>query len=415
MLSDLFGHLEAYPVRGLFFFTYVGTLIVANFFPVSLRREGFSGKEIGYIGTLGPIMMFAAQPLWGVAADRFGRRLCLGLATFATAAFYFRMYWLHGFWPLFLTAAVMTLFSTPLGPLMDTIALDFVATNGKLSYSMFRIWGAIAAAVGTAGAGFLIEGHAMRTAFLWAGGSLLIGLLFAAVAKTAAPKQTREKVELKDAGLVLRNRPLLTFLIIVFFAALFSTAFWNFYGVYFTDLGASSTLFGLAIAVSAVGEVPLYFLATPIIKRFGVERALLVSFLCSTLRLFAYAFIGNPKVAIWIELCNGVSWTLFWIAAVEHVNRLVRPQWRATGQALLNASCWGAAIILGMLGNGFLLDYFKPHFINRWVPLAIQKVCFLSGLLFAALTLLSAIYFEVVRRRASLVAGRVYGSFEEAG
>lgn len=415
IFSDLFGHVEAYPVRGLIFFTYVGTLIVGNFFPVSLRREGFSGKEIAYVGSLAPIMMFLAQPLWGVVADRFGRRRCLAIATFVTAAVYLRMYWLHGFWPLFLTAGVMALFSTTLGPLMDTVALDFVEARGKLSYSMFRIWGAIAAAVGTAGTGFLIEGHALRTAFLWAAGALLAGLIFGLAAKSAAAKHTVEKITLQGLGPVLRNMPLITFLVIVFFVAFSSTAFWNFYGVYFTDIGGSSTLFGLAIAVSAAGEIPLYFLAAPIFKRFGLQRALLFTFVCSTLRLFAYAFIGNPNVAIWIELCNGVSWTLFWVAAVEHVNRLVKPQWRATGQALLNASCWGAGNILGMLCNGFLLDYFKLHFINAWVPLAIQKVCFASGLLLAVVTVASAVYFKMVRQQASAAPEPVPGASEQAG
>lgn len=415
IFSDLFGHVEAYPVRGLFFFTYVGTLIVGNFFPVSLRREGFSGKEIAYIGSVGPIMMFLTQPLWGVAADRFGRRRCLSLATFATAAVYFRMYWLHGFWPLFLTAGVMALFSTPLGPLMDTVALDFVQTTGRLSYSMFRIWGAIAAAVGTASAGFLIEGHATRTAFLWGMGALLVAGLSGLTLRSREPKRVVEKIALKDLGPVLHNVPLIAFLVIVFFVALSSTAFWNFYGVYFTDIGASSTLFGLAIAVSAVGEIPLYFLAAPIFKRFGLQRALLFTFVCSTIRLFAYAFIGKPKVAIWIELSNGVSWTLFWIAAVEHVNQLVNPQWRATGQALLNASCWGAGNILGILSNGLLLDYFKLHFINAWVPLAIQKVCFASGLLLAAVTVASAIYFKVIGRQAFVEAGVVGGAPQAQG
>jgi MFS family permease len=206
-------------------------------------------------------------------------------------------------------------------------------------------------------------------------------------------------------GPVNRNVPLMTFLVIVLFVAISSTAFWNFNGVYFTDIGGSSTLFGLAIAIDAVGEIPLYFLAAPIFRRFGLQRALLFTFVCSTIRVFAYAFISNPRVAVWIELSNGISWTLFWVAAVEYVNQLVKPEWRATGQALLNAACFGAGTILGILWNGFLLDYFKLHFINHWVPLAIQKVCFTSGLLLAALTVVSAIYFKIVRQQAFVLAG----------
>jgi PPP family 3-phenylpropionic acid transporter len=403
ILSDLFGHVEAYPLRALYFFTWAGMCIAGNFFLVTLRHEGFSGKEIACVATVGNLLGFLAGPVWGMVADRFGRRRCLRVGTLVSAAVYFWRYWVHGFWPFLFTAAALAL-SPPLAMLMDAVALDFVEARGKLSYSMFRIWGGIAAGVGTAGAGFLIEGHPTRTAFLWAMGALLTGTLFGATGKSPVPKHAVEKITFKSIGPVIRNAPLITFLVLVLFVAISSTAFWSFNGVYFTDIGGSSSLYGLAIAISAVAEFPIYFLAAPIFRRFGLQRALLFSFVCSTIRLFAYAFIGNPRVAVWIELSNGVSWTLFWVAAVEHVNQMVKPEWRATGQSLLNASCWGAGAILGTLWNGFLLDYFQVHFINHWVPLAIQKVCFVSGLLLAALTIVSALFFKIVKEQKPVAA-----------
>jgi PPP family 3-phenylpropionic acid transporter len=414
ILGDLFGHVEAYSVRGLFFFTWAGICISWNFLFVTLRREGFSGKEIAFILSMGGIIGLFAQPLWGVLADRFGRRRCLRIATILTAAIYFRMYWLHGFWAFFFNAAVLALISASLPPLMDAVALDFVEATGKLSYGMFRIWGAIAAGVGTFGAGYLIEGHATRTAFLWGAGMLVAAIIFGLTGKRGAAKHALEKLTLKAFGTVIRNLPLLGFLLIVFFVGLSSTAFWNFYGVYFTDIGGSSTLFGLAIAMSAVGEIPLYFVAARIFKRFGIQKALLFTFVSSTLRVFTYAFVSNPRIAIWIELSNGISWTLFWIGAVEYVNQLVKPEWRGTGQTLLYGSCFGAGTLVGNLLCGFFLDYSKYHFANPWVLLPVQKLCFASGILFTGVTLASAVYFKSVRQPVAGVAVGVPGGVEDA-
>jgi hypothetical protein len=50
------------------------------------------------------------------------------------------------------------------------------------------------------------------------------------------------------------------------------------------------------------------------------------------------------------------------------------------------------------------LDYFQVHYINSWVPLAIQKVCLTSGILFAVLTALSALYFRAVEQQATVAA-----------
>jgi MFS family permease len=97
MLSDLFGHVEAYPVRALFFCTYAGTQIAINFLLLSLRREGFSGTQIAYVACMAPVMKFLILPVWGMLADRFGRRLCLHIATVTSALVFLQMYWLHGF------------------------------------------------------------------------------------------------------------------------------------------------------------------------------------------------------------------------------------------------------------------------------------------------------------------------------
>jgi PPP family 3-phenylpropionic acid transporter len=402
MLMDLFGHWEAYPLRALYFFTWVGTSIAGNFIIVTLRHDGFSGKEIAAIATVGPLFGFFVQPFWGFIADRFGRRRCLSIGILISAAIYFRMYWVHGFWPFLLTAMALAL-SPPLQPLMDTLALDFVESKSKLSYGMFRIWGAIAAGVGAAGAGFLIEGQPVRTAFLWATGGLLTAGLFTRAGKSAVPHRAEIKGTRPNFASFVHNTPLVSFLVVVIFFVISSTAFWNFNGVYYTDIGGTTSFFGLAIAIAAVAEIPFYFLAAPIIRRFGLGRVLLFTFICAALRAFSYAFISNPRIAIWIELSNGVSWTLFWVAAVEYVNQLVKPEVRATGQVLLNASCWGAGTILGIQWNGFLLDFFKPHFLNSIIQHAIQKVCFTSGFLLVVLTIVSALVLKIGRQGALAV------------
>jgi PPP family 3-phenylpropionic acid transporter len=398
IIEDFLGCAEAYPVRGLFFFTYAGICITGNFFFVILRHEGFSGKEIALVGSMAPLIGVLVQPIWGVVADRFDHRRCLRIATMVTAAIVVRMYWVHGFWPFFFIAAVLAIFRAPLQPLMDAVALDFVEARGRLSYGMFLIWASIASGVGTAGTGWLIEGHTTRTAFFWGAGMLLAGILSSAIGKSVTPKHTIEKITFKGLGSIVRNVPLMAFLLIVFFVFFCSTTFWNFNGVYFTDLGGSSALFGLAIAIDSTGEIPFFFLAAPIFKRFGLQKALLFTFACSTVRLFAYAFISNPRVAVWLELSNGISWTLFWVGTVEYIKQLVKPEWRATVQSLLYASSFGAGTILGIVWNGFVLDYSKHHFLNPWVSLPVQKLCFASGLLFAAVTLVSAFYFKNVRQ-----------------
>jgi len=91
----------------------------------------------------------------------------------------------------------------------------------------------------------------------------------------------------------------------------------------------------------------------------------------------------------------------------------VKPEWRATVQSLLYASSFGAGTILGIVWNGLVLDYSRHHFLNPWVTLPVQKLFFASGLLYAAVTLVSAIYFKNVRHQALVVAGAVRPAMDE--
>jgi PPP family 3-phenylpropionic acid transporter len=55
-------------------------------------------------------------------------------------------------------------------------------------------------------------------------------------------------------------------------------------------------------------------------------------------------------------MLHGISWSLFWVVCVEYVNKLVREEWRATGQSLLYASYYGLGIIIGNFWTGYLAD-----------------------------------------------------------
>ena len=54
---------------------------------VYFNEIGISGLQIGIILSIAPIMVFLVQPLWGVAADRFGRHRTLLFAMFFIALF----------------------------------------------------------------------------------------------------------------------------------------------------------------------------------------------------------------------------------------------------------------------------------------------------------------------------------------
>jgi MFS transporter, PPP family, 3-phenylpropionic acid transporter len=53
---------------------------------------------------------------------------------------------------------------------------------------------------------------------------------------------------------------------------------------------------------------------------------------------------------------HGISWSLFWVVCVEYVNKLVKEEWRVTGQSLLYAAYFGIGTIAGNFWTGYLSD-----------------------------------------------------------
>jgi PPP family 3-phenylpropionic acid transporter len=97
--------------------------------------------------------------------------------------------------------------------------------------------------------------------------------------------------------------------------------------------------------------------------------------------LFLYSFISTPILAVAVELMHGLSFSLLVVAAVEYVNQLVPPAWRATGQSLYAAACFGAGTLAGNTISGYLYDRMplqQVYRLNGWLLLAITVIAVLA-------------------------------------
>jgi MFS family permease len=63
---------------------------------------------------------------------------------------------------------------------------------------------------------------------------------------------------------------------------------------------------------------------------------------------------------------HGLSYSLFIVSAVEYVNELVPAAWRATGQSLYAAACFGAGTLAGNTFAGYLYDQMPLQQVYRF-------------------------------------------------
>ena len=148
--------------------------------------------------------------------------------------------------------------------------------------------------------------------------------------------------------------------------------------------GASASLVGYGISFQGLCELPLFYFSARIIKYFGIKTTLLITVFTTASRLLLYSVVKEPHAAIFIEVLHGISWSLFWVVCVECVNRLVREDWRATGQSLLYAAYFGLGAIAGNFWTGYLYN----------AKMKVAEIFFLNACIVAVVGLLIAIFLE---------------------
>ena len=348
---------EANKIRILYFLVFCCTAAWLPIFADYCKERKLSGTETAIILSITPAMMFLVQPFYGRLADRLGYKKTLLFSSFFASICYVLYLFDIGFGYLFMITVFMALFYNTLQPVLDSLSLNLVKKNPAFSYGTLRIAGAAGWAFTGIINGQLIDALNTTVIFAISAVTMVLTFIFAfSLQKDKEKSVANSDQSFKNVKAVFGNSVLLFLLFCVFLISAGATTIWNFYSLYMKENGASASLVGYGLSVQGLCELPLFYFSARIITRLGLRITLLITVFATALRLFLYSVVQNPHAAISIELLHGISWSLFWVVCVEYVNKLVRQDWKATGQSLLYAAYFGAGAIAGNFWTGYLSD-----------------------------------------------------------
>lgn len=375
-------------LRLLYFLVFCCT---ASWLPVMADfciSRGLTGIQTSVVLSITPLMMFLVQPLTGTLADRFGFRKILLLASTLAALSYLGFLMQGGFLWLMAVTIVMSVFYNTIQPVLDSLSLQLAAKDPAFSYGTLRVAGALGWAVTGIITGKVIDGSQIGMVFVIS----FISMAGVALLTLFLPKQDvilpSESAGYTGSTQLLKNKQLLFLLLAVVLISTGGTAIWNFYSLYMKGNGASATLVGYGLSLQGLCELPFFYFSARIMLRFGTRMTLILTVLVLSLRLLLYAFVSKPEMAIPIELLHGISWSLFWVACVEYVSKLVDAKWMATGQSLLYAAYYGLGAIAGNYWTGFLADKAMPY----------GQIFLLNGVIVFMVAILLAIFLRTSPR-----------------
>lgn len=361
---------------------FAGIAIFMPYVALYLSDIGLPGRQVGILLGLMPLSIFLLQPFWGLLSDIYGLRrsvLTIGCLGVALSVVVFGL--TTAFSQLFIIILVMSAMRAPIVPTSTALALDYLEKENRPNdFGTLRLWGSIgfiltSLIIG----GFIVDSSLKYIIVLYS----LDLFILTALSLTLPDAPLSRGANWREGLVLLKHEPVLaTFLLGVLFVGMTVGIVNQYLAVYLDDIQASGLIIGVAMAISALPEVPLMALVPTMILRWGVTTVFIAGIAVLPARWFLYTIIDNPLLVIPTQLLHGISMTSILVVGVIYVDRLLARRWRTTGQAIYTATQFGIGPSIGLFIAGYLYEYggVKPI----WVFCAVVGLAGLAIVIWSA-------------------------------
>lgn len=341
---------------------------IASFFPFLIlyyQELGLSGKQIGGLTALMPLVTVVATPFWGAIADISKRYKALLLALVAgcvVAAFLLSTTTLYAL--LLFYVALFAFTSGPVMPLIDSSVLTNLGER-RQDYGKLRLWGTIGFGVVSPIAALLTERYNLHLAFYMY--MLFLSVVFALIIFFPIQRASLRKPLGTDL-FEFRNRAWVMFLITIFIGGVGLSVSGNYFLLHMNNLGLPV---GFSLTFATLGEVPFMLFGYRLLQRYQAKTLLLVALFALGLRLVGYSLATDTWHFLGIQLLHGPTFALMWIAGISYADALSPGHLKATGQSLFSTTLSGLGGTVGAFVGGFLYDEVGLVTTFQWSALAL--------------------------------------------
>ena len=364
--------------KAFYFLFFAGLAALVPFLALYYEGLGMSGRQIGVLTAIPPLISLVAASLWGGLADATHQhRRLLALAMAGAIVCVLAISQAGSFAMLGVLIVGYAFFFAPINPLVDNSAMEMLGERGD-QYGQLRLWGAIGWGVSAPLIGRVIEQHGLRWSFL--GYALIMALGLIVVLRLPISGASIGGSFWRGFRLLMGRRRWILFLIVVFVAGLGAGILNNYLFLYMNQLGASETLMGLALTVATLSELTVFLLSGRMLARWGTGRMLAASIVAMVIRLLAYSVIVTPWAVLVIQLLHGLTFAALWTAGVSYAHRAAPPGMGATAQGVFSGVTMGLATATGALIGGWLYQDLGAVLMFRWAGIGIALALLVAAL-----------------------------------
>lgn len=343
------------PVVRLVFLLFYGSQgVLFTFLTVYYYSLGMTGTQIGLINTVTPLVSMATGILWSLANDRIGRtRLLLLIALIGSILSGFALGATRIFSLILLIACSLNFFYRPITPILDSVALKTLGQGEGNQYGRIRLWGAVGYSLCALIAGYVLTLTGVQWVF--AGFGLVLGLMVASLFLLPDQRVQYSRPEIRNFLAFWKNPDWVIFILCTSFIWLNDVGFFTFLPVYLKQMGAPESTIGSMNALQSLSEAVFLFFSVFFLRRFKLEKLMIVAMFFYAIRPLLYSFIPTPGWAIPLSMLHSVSFGLFIVCVVNFVYQISPEGFKTTGQGLYYALHY-LVVAIGSSLHGWLFD-----------------------------------------------------------
>ncbi|MGE5027339.1 MAG: MFS transporter [Betaproteobacteria bacterium] len=367
-------NLPYWRLSGFYFFYFAFVGAMAPFWGLYLKSLEFNAFQIAVLMSLLQVMRIFAPNLWGMVADRSGKRVAIvQLAVGLSLASFVAVFFGSSFAWMFVAMSLMSFFWSASLPLVEATTLSHLGEKTS-KYGRIRLWGSVGFIVAVIGLGYLFDYVAIRW-LLWAVLAVLVALLLFTRHIPEAQVQPHHTDHL-PIWHIIRRPEVLAFIGAGFLMAAAHGPYYTFYSIYLVDHGYAKSSVGLLWSLGVVSEIGVFLWMPRLLRRFTLRQVLLASFAFAVLRFLMIGWGVTSVIVILVaQLFHAATFGAYHSAAVEVVHRFFKGRHQSQGQALYNSFSFGAGGTLGGLYSGITWETLGPD-----MTFTIASACALGAL-----------------------------------
>lgn len=336
-----------------FYFFYFATLgCFVPYWNLFLQYEHFNAAQIGELSALLMATKFISPNVWGVIADRTGKRLkIIRLAAFFTMLLFAGFFFKSGFlWFAVITFGYSFFWNAYL-PQFEAVTL-FHLKQEPHRYSQIRLWGSVGFIIAVLGMGRFLDYYSIKHL------PIIITVFFSTIwlASLCVPEIQKPLSEQHGVPIfkILQQPEIMAFFAVHLLLQASHGPYYVFYSIHLKQLHYSSTLIGELWALGVMAEIVLFVYMKKLLKIFSLRAVLLSSLLFSVVRWLIIGFAADSLYwLIGAQLLHAASFGSAHVTAIHLIHQYFKQQHQGKGQALYTSFSFGLGGTMGGLLSGY--------------------------------------------------------------